>query len=750
MGRRPTPQPLPLGLASTKANTSANANPDNTHSRSLRLGATGAVATATATAPAAAAAASAAAAAAATGFGLQATVQATGSGTATCNDSTAETAVQAAKALPGHPASSPVSTQSSLSLSLPSLQSQPSLQSPQPEPSHSQSHSRSQPSVSLTSRFAAAKRRQTSQTPTARGHLQTPACESNRLRRPPQLQLQPGQSAQYHDQNPASPSLAVRHADGGKRPSTRSGFFHSDKSFNSSNQVVHDSRPQFSHSREHLAARGPQEPRAPKSANFPYAQEYLQKPPLPSRSELSLSSAGDCDGTSALSPGGKRTKTKSFGLLSRSKSHRDKDRNHSSNGPVLVPATPSRDEYHDDAVPPRTAPVAQDRAFRDMMNSGARNRSEDRAARRDSSRDKERGALPSSLKENNSGFFSGLRSSSTRAADIISKGLFGKGSRSGSTAEREHAVDDEHYVLKVLNLPLVEQTRITRISKRLESSRDKTEFWMPAFPWRAIDYLNYNGCDVEGLYRVPGSGAQIKKWQRKFDEKYDVNLFEDDDLYDINIIGSMLKAWLRELPDELFPKAAQDRIARECAGATEVPQLLIEELSNLSPFNYYLLFAITCHLSLLLSHSDKNKMDFRNLCICFQPCMKIDAFCFKFLVCDWRDCWIGCKNEAKFIEEEYRLFDQPPPRGITKPNGPSHGVEHNDRQPSSTDSNKPSDYGHSSRALQRQFSGSNASIGSRISSISTNFTTNSEREPQETTRQLRPLSPIKPLSPIGF
>lgn len=212
----------------------------------------------------------------------------------------------------------------------------------------------------------------------------------------------------------------------------------------------------------------------------------------------------------------------------------------------------------------------------------------------------------------------------------------------------------------------------------------------------------------------------------------------------------MLKAWLRELPDELFPKAAQDRIARECSGATKVPQLLVEELSNLSPFNYYLLFAITCHLSLLLSRSDKNKMDFRNLCICFQPCMKIDAFCFKFLVCDWSDCWIGCKNEAKFIEEEYRLFDQPPPRGITVPNGPSHIDEHNDRQLSSTDSNKPSDYDNSNRVLQRQFSGSNASIGSRISTISTNVTTNSEREPQETTRQLRPLSPIKPLSPIGF
>jgi hypothetical protein len=115
-------------------------------------------------------------------------------------------------------------------------------------------------------------------------------------------------------------------------------------------------------------------------------------------------------------------------------------------------------------------------------------------------------------------FLNNLKSSATKGAGAISKGLFGKGGRSGSTNEKEPPVDDEHYELKVINRPLIEQTRLTRISKKLEDSRDKTEFWMPAFPWRAIDYLNYKGSDVEGLYRVPGSGPQIKKWQRRFDE----------------------------------------------------------------------------------------------------------------------------------------------------------------------------------------------------------------------------------------
>lgn len=132
----------------------------------------------------------------------------------------------------------------------------------------------------------------------------------------------------------------------------------------------------------------------------------------------------------------------------------------------------------------------------------------------------------------------------------------------------------------------------------------------------------------------------------------DVDLFEEPDLYDINTVGSLFKAWLRELPDELFPKETQAMISEKCEGATTAPQLLKDELSKLPPYHYYLLFAITCHLNLLHTYVDQNKMDYRNLCICFQPCMKIDAFCFYFLVCDWKNCWQGCWTEKEFAELE--------------------------------------------------------------------------------------------------
>lgn len=530
-------------------------------------------------------------------------------------------------------------------------------------------------------------------------------------------------------------------------------------------------------------------PPSPLHADSSYPDHSGQRsaPLPPSRSELSLASSTDYDNAGPS----KRPKPKPFTLLKRTRSIKDGSIDSPSPkdpSPAHLRALAESDQgYTSTAL--RTAPIqAQDRSFREMMSSAARNHSAERPQGRDISGSSRRDTdntsryAPSAYRENGGSFFSGLKG--LKAS--VNKGLFGSGGRSDHHVHREPVVDDEHYVLKVINLPLVEQTRKTRISKRLEDSRDKTEFWMPAFPWRAIDYLNYKGSDVEGLYRVPGSGPQIKRWQRKFDEgaflhvpsgcfpsltqfaaELDVDLFEQHDLYDINIIGSMLKAWLRELPDELFPKAAQDRIARECAGSNKVPQLLIDELSNLSPFNYYLLFAITCHLSLLLAHSDKNKMDFRNLCICFQPCMKIDAFCFKFLVCDWRDCWKGCASEAKFIEEEYALFDVPPPKTVPEVqtesrkqgNGNATAAKEEvveERAPSSSSSSKTSN---------RSASGVTADPKPRLkkkpvpeiettepnSTVSTTLTIRDEREGQpRRSGDLRPLSPIKPLSPMGF
>jgi hypothetical protein len=181
--------------------------------------------------------------------------------------------------------------------------------------------------------------------------------------------------------------------------------------------------------------------------------------------------------------------------------------------------------------------------------------------------------------------------------------------------------------------------------------------------------LNTNA-EEEGLYRIPGSGPKVKHWQRRFDSELDIDLLSED-VTDTNEIASMLKAWLRELPSEMMPASLQKSLAVQLEKENPLyknvgqpaSQLLRDALSDLPPYNYYLLFAITCHLSLLLTNKDVNKMDLNNLAVCVGPCLNLERWLFNYLVGDWRHCWQGCYTEKDYlkIEEMVEAGIEPPP-----------------------------------------------------------------------------------------
>lgn len=145
-------------------------------------------------------------------------------------------------------------------------------------------------------------------------------------------------------------------------------------------------------------------------------------------------------------------------------------------------------------------------------------------------------AQSSNSREQNSSSH-GIRHTGTRAADGLgraAKGIFGKlSSRSNGTnessreqqertakAERDAADAQRAFLTKtykIIHEPLEVQARTTRICKRLEECKDKTEFWLPALAYRCIDYLNDKGMAHEGLYRVPGSEREIRNWIWRFD-----------------------------------------------------------------------------------------------------------------------------------------------------------------------------------------------------------------------------------------
>ena len=174
------------------------------------------------------------------------------------------------------------------------------------------------------------------------------------------------------------------------------------------------------------------------------------------------------------------------GLLNRTKSIRLEDEPSGKARQKSGDRIPSSGASPSSGSNPRTAPLDPDRTFRDMMDSSQRNRSAERAAIESDDDGSVPSKAPSSTQP--STLLSNFVASSGRAADGIGRAgnrFFGKFARSGSSHERE--VAPENYQLKVINRPLIEQTRLTRIRKHMDQAKDKTEFWMPALPYRCIE-----------------------------------------------------------------------------------------------------------------------------------------------------------------------------------------------------------------------------------------------------------------------
>jgi len=212
--------------------------------------------------------------------------------------------------------------------------------------------------------------------------------------------------------------------------------------------------------------------------------------------------------TSSEAYSGRRNKPRFAQLLTRTRSMKMDD----TGGRRPKPTTPSRITVPvhlselDAGMDPggmRTAPLQRDRdqSFPDVGPSTIRNRSADRQTPSKDQATVPVGTLnnlpaqaplvsvPSTTREGNgSHILTHLKNSSSKAAGGLgkaSKGIFNKMTRSGSSSGKDGV--EEYSIFKVIRLPLVEQTRKTRIAKRLEDSKDKTEFWMPALPWRCIE-----------------------------------------------------------------------------------------------------------------------------------------------------------------------------------------------------------------------------------------------------------------------
>ncbi|KAG7492634.1 hypothetical protein MATL_G00016380 [Megalops atlanticus] len=142
----------------------------------------------------------------------------------------------------------------------------------------------------------------------------------------------------------------------------------------------------------------------------------------------------------------------------------------------------------------------------------------------------------------------------------------------------------------------------------------------PLLVEQCVDFIREQGLDEEGLFRMPGQANLVKELQDAFDCG-DKPLFDSNT--DVHTVASLLKLYLRELPEPVIPFAKyQDFLT--CAqlldkDEEEGIQELTKQVKTLPQANYNLLKYICRFLDEVQSHSNENKMSVQNLATVFGP-----------------------------------------------------------------------------------------------------------------------------------
>ncbi|KAJ3608137.1 hypothetical protein NHX12_025187 [Muraenolepis orangiensis] len=132
----------------------------------------------------------------------------------------------------------------------------------------------------------------------------------------------------------------------------------------------------------------------------------------------------------------------------------------------------------------------------------------------------------------------------------------------------------------------------------------------PLLVEQCVDFLRDRGLDEEGLFRMPGQANLVKELQEAFDCG-DKPLFDSNT--DTHTVASLLKLYLRELPEPVVPFAKYDDFLS--CGVQE----LENQVSSLPLPNFNLLKYICKFLDEVQSHCHENKMSVQNLATVFGP-----------------------------------------------------------------------------------------------------------------------------------
>ncbi|OZJ01602.1 hypothetical protein BZG36_05278 [Bifiguratus adelaidae] len=194
---------------------------------------------------------------------------------------------------------------------------------------------------------------------------------------------------------------------------------------------------------------------------------------------------------------------------------------------------------------------------------------------------------------------------------------------------------------QVFGVPLEQAIRTCPIKEGYE---------LPAIVYRCIEYLDaQNAALEEGIYRLSGSSAVIRKLRDRFNQEGDFNILASGEYYDVHAVAGLLKMWLRELPTSVLTRSLLPEFLSviDLLDRRDRVNELGRLVSLLPLSNYTLLRALTAHLIRVVQNSDVNKMTVRNVGIVFSPTLGIPAGVFHLFISEFHYIfWTADEGEA--------------------------------------------------------------------------------------------------------
>eukprot|EP00075_Anas_platyrhynchos_P022357 XP_027311610.1 protein FAM13A isoform X4 [Anas platyrhynchos] len=177
---------------------------------------------------------------------------------------------------------------------------------------------------------------------------------------------------------------------------------------------------------------------------------------------------------------------------------------------------------------------------------------------------------------------------------------------------------------KIASLPLNKQKDTTRpkvfgVSLLELQQQGLSKNGIPIVVRNIVEYLTQHGMAQEGLFRVNGSMKMVEQLRLQYERGEEVELVKDGDVYSA---ASLLKLFLRELPDGIISSALQPKfiqLYQDARNDIQKESNLKELLKELPEAHYCLLKYLCQFLIKVAEHHVENRMNLCNLATVFGP-----------------------------------------------------------------------------------------------------------------------------------